>query len=133
VKRYTIDPANFTDGQWEEMVNATATLIPMRYEARHSAKPVKRPKKHIQLAIMAMRERADDVGERYDEASWVADLRAAADTLEALVGPRRWTKAEAKARLHGLLTSDIYTDAPEYAERVAEIHELLPLVFGKGR
>ena len=36
----------------------------------------------------------------------------------------------ARARLYELLTSDIYTDAYEYADRVAEVRELLPVVFG---
>lgn len=53
---------------------------------------------------------------------------------EPLVGPASQPSLkEAKARLYDILTSDIYTDAPEYADRVTEIYNLLPIVFGPRR
>jgi hypothetical protein len=128
VSRYTIDPAAFTDGQWEELYNAS-TIMPRSYEARHTAKPFKRPRKYIELAIEAVTNRAGEIKDLHDDEEWASDLEQAAETLRDLIGPRRLTKKDARKRLRDLLYSDIYTDAPEYADRVEEIHDLIPLVL----
>lgn len=130
--RYTIDPASFTEGQWEELYNAS-TIMPRSYEALHSAKPFKRPRKYIELAIENVLNRAEEIRNLHDDEPWALDLEGAADVLKALVGPPRLTKKQAQARLHNLLYSDIYTDAPEYANRVEEIHNLIPIVFEGSR
>ena len=85
MQRYTIDPANFTDGQWEELYNANQ-MMPRTYEARHTAKPFKRPKKSIRLAILACHNRAEEVRGLHDDETWAADLEAAAETLRGLIG-----------------------------------------------
>jgi len=126
--RYEIDPANFTDSQWEELYNAS-TIMPRSYEARHTAKPFRRPRRYIELAIQNLTNRADEVRELHNEPAWAEDLRAAALHLRELIGPERLTKTQARARLYDLLTSDIYTDAPEYEDRVMEVHALLGVVF----
>lgn len=83
--RYTIDPANFTDGQWEEFYNAS-TIMPRTYEARHNAKPFRRPKKYIRLSIEALYNRASEVRDVHSDEPWAADLEAAAETLSNLIG-----------------------------------------------
>ena len=127
MKRYTIDPAQFSDGEWEELYNA-ATLTPRTMEARSSARAFRRPRKHIELAIEACINRADEVREMHNDDDWADDLSAAASRLREILGPP--TRSQARARLYDLLTSDIYTDAHEYESRVSEVHDLLPLVFG---
>lgn len=130
-KTYTIDPANFSDGEWEELYNAS-TIMPRTYEARWSAKPFKRSRKYIELAIEAVANRAEEVRVLYDdEPAWAADLQGAGEHLKALIGPRKISRKAATNRLLDLITSDIYTDAPEYASRVEEIYELIPIVFAK--
>jgi hypothetical protein len=89
--RYTIDPAAFTDGQWEELYNAS-TITPRTMEARHTARPFKRDRKYIELAIENVLERAAEVADLYaDEPAWAEDLEAAAETLRALIGPPKTT------------------------------------------
>jgi hypothetical protein len=128
--RYEINPADFTDGQWEELYNAS-TIMPRTYEARHSAKPFKRPRKYIELAIQVCVNRAEDVRENDEDGpAWADDLIAASETLRSIIGPERITRKAASKRLYDLLQSDIFTDAYEYADRVTEVHSLLPLVFG---
>lgn len=129
-QRFTIDPANFTDGQWEELYNAS-TIMPRTYEARRNAKPFKRPRKYIELAIPAVTNRVSEIYAIHDDRKWADDLRAAAELLGELIGPARYTKDGARKRLYDLLTSDIYTDALEYADRIDEIRELVPLVLGE--
>ena len=127
MKRYAIDPAQFTDGEWEELYNAS-TITPRTMEARSSARPFHRPRKSIELAIECCINRADEVREMHDDDEWAEDLSNAALRLREILGPP--TRSQARARLYDLLTSDIYTDAPEYAARVSEIHDLIPLALG---
>ena len=60
---------------------------------------------------------------------WAADKDGRAEKLEALLPERPLTRKDAQRRLRDLLLSDIYTDAPEYADRVDEIRELIPLAL----
>jgi hypothetical protein len=133
MKRITIDPASFTDGQWEEFYNASG-LMPRSYEARRNAKPFRRARYQIETAVQVLTNRAAEVMAMHDDQQWTDDLTAAADTLQELLGPPRFpTRSEASQRLRQLLNSDIYTDAPEYADRVQEIFDLMPIVFDKPR
>ena len=127
--RYIIDPAQFTASQWEELY-AASTLVPRKYETRDKAKQFTRGKKEILLAVAACRKRADEVLHIQDDEAWAKDLLDAAAVLEAALGPQRISRREASRRLRDLLTQDIYTDAPEYRDRVAEVEWLLPRVFG---
>lgn len=135
--RYTIDPADFTDTEWGELYYASQ-ITPRRYEFRDDAKPFRRTKKQIRLAIMCAENKAESISlgllgkedEPGQDAEWIQSLESAAKKLRLLIGPDRISKRSAKLRLYELLTSDIYTDAPEYSARVEEIHELLPVVFG---
>ncbi len=127
-KTFTIDPADFSDGAWEEMYNAS-TIMPRTMENRDRARPFKRSKKYITLAIQVITNRVEEVSFLYKDNDWVADLEEAAETLRKLIGPEKVTKKAATDRLYDLLTSDIYTDAEEYEDRVGEIHHLIPIVF----
>jgi len=85
-KRFTIDPANFTTGQWEELYNAS-TIMPRTYESHSTAKPFKRPHRYIALAIECVLNRADEVEDKDEDGeAWAADLRGAADHLRELIG-----------------------------------------------
>lgn len=136
MKRYTIDPKDFTEGQWVEIYNAS-TIMPRTYERKLEAKPFKRPRKHIELAIMCLVNKADYVLEggfgpenhAGENEEWAEELRQAAGSLRQVIGQRHVSRKEAQARLRDLLTQDIYTDAPEYADRVSEIYDLLPLAL----
>jgi hypothetical protein len=138
-KRFTIDPANFTDGQWEELYNASL-IMPRTYEIRDKAKPFNRPRRYIDLAIHCCLNRCASIADGElgpeshcgEDEEWIADLQGAADILRELIGEPYISRKDARDRLYDLLTSDIYTDAAEYADRVAEVHKLLPIVFRGG-
>lgn len=129
--RYTIDPANFTDGQWEELYE-NSTVVPRKYEQRDTAKPFNRPRHYIELAIQNLHNSVE-WAECGDDELRAKELTAAAGHLRSLIGPARITRKAARERLYSILTSDIYTDAPEYADRVEEIPALLSAVFGGKR
>jgi len=134
--RYVINPDRFTESQWVELCNVD-TLVPRTYEQKHRAKPFSRSKKAIELAILCCHNKAQRIldgelgeeSEAGEDEGWANDLRGAAEVLEAIIGSPRLTRKQAKARLRDLLESDIYTDAPEYADRVEEIHRLIPMVL----
>lgn len=132
-KKYEIDPALFTNSQWEELA-ACSSMVPADYDTLSRAKPFKRTAAQIREAIDECAGKADYVeeglyGSNRDTAAWADDLRGAADVLASILGPDRFTKKQARIRLRHLLYSDIYTDAPEYSRRIEEIHELIPLVL----
>ncbi len=78
---YTIDPAQFSNGEWEELA-AVTSLVPGRYEFRRNAQPFKRQKFQVQLAIQHCMNKMESViqgdlgGEDFpgQNASWLGDL-----------------------------------------------------------
>lgn len=128
--RYTIDPAQFTEDEWAEFSLRTGTIVPQKHEFHADAKPFNRSRKQIHHAVVILRNRADEIDEGFAHNLEIEACRGAAAKLEALIPAEKIGRKAAKARLYDLLTSDIYTDAPEYADRVSEIYDLIPLVFG---
>jgi len=87
---YTIDPARFNNGQWEELTACTH-LIPATYESRRSAKPFRRQRFQIMLAIQVLSNKIFSVLEGQEDfagqnASWAYDLSGAILQLSIATG-----------------------------------------------
>ncbi len=120
MKRFAIDPSDFSHGQWDELA-AHGTLVPAKNGFWTNAKPFNRSKKQIVLMIEILENKAQHIRDGglgpedrpgQDE-EWILDLHAAADQLRVVIGEKPINRKEVRDRLYDLLTSDIYTDAPE--------------------
>ena len=138
--RYTIDPAHFSDGEWVEIYNG-CTLMPRSYESRDWAKPFKRDKKYITLAIECLVSKASGVmaGELGPEDrpganhEWANELHGAADKLSALIGEEmpvniRVTRQEFDHILAGLR---VYQAMLEMSSRVCDDVKEIATEHGK--
>ena len=84
VRRITVDPADFTDTQWVEMLYAGCTL--MDTDDRERSTPFKATPEQLDDLITECRAKADrieagDLGIEGDEHEWAGTLRDAADKL----------------------------------------------------
>jgi hypothetical protein len=90
---FTISPADFTDGEWVELYNAS-TLMPRTYEVREKAKPFNRSHGVIAIAIdccVAKAERIldgelDPENHAGENEEWASELRDVATKLSHLIG-----------------------------------------------
>ena len=83
MERLTIDPADFSEGAWEELYNACG-LTPRTLEAKHNARPFKRAKGQIITAIQCCQNKAEEKLAE-DEMEWAFDLNAAAEQLQHIL------------------------------------------------
>lgn len=79
-----VDPQDFTEGQWEELWNASE-LVKATEEARWNAQPVKRYRKQVAEAARVLDRRAIEILDLYDDVEWANDLAAGAETLRGLI------------------------------------------------
>ncbi len=146
--KFTVNPNDFSQSQWEELYNAADLL---KVELHHKAKPFKATRDAIEQAAHSCRTKAQGVlngelGIEGNEGEWADDLTEAAGVLESYIGIGgpcvtcgkrcnvegicpKCDRAEKIARLKDLLTQDVYTDAHEYADRVDEIRDLVAEVL----